>query len=119
MIHKEGWSHDQSPQKAHIKATRNFAEFIGSSPYTATAEDLRAYPYREGQDRQGSEGDVIILPIEAFMRKLVRGAHEELALSREVWDQSAVAGPTAFRRRGRQELGQDKTAEQHAAQLAP
>jgi site-specific recombinase XerD len=33
----------ESSQKAHIRAVRYLAEFLGRSPDTATAEDLRAY----------------------------------------------------------------------------
>ena len=33
----------ESSQKAHIRAVRYFAEFLGRSPDTATPEDLRAY----------------------------------------------------------------------------
>jgi len=33
----------ESSQKAHIRAVKYFAEFLGRSPDTATAEDLRAY----------------------------------------------------------------------------
>jgi site-specific recombinase XerD len=33
----------ESSQKAHIRAVRYFAEFLGRSPDTATEEDLRAY----------------------------------------------------------------------------
>ncbi len=33
----------ESSQKTHIRAVRYFAEFLGRSPDTATAEDLRAY----------------------------------------------------------------------------
>lgn len=33
----------ENSQKAHIKAVRYLAEFLGRSPDTATPEDLRAY----------------------------------------------------------------------------
>ena len=33
----------ESAQKAHIRAVRYLAEFLGRSPDTATEEDLRAY----------------------------------------------------------------------------
>ena len=33
----------ESSQKAHIRAVRHLAEFLGRSPDTATPEDLRAY----------------------------------------------------------------------------
>ena len=38
-------------QKAHIRAVKDFAAFLGRSPDTATPEDLRAYQLHMAESR--------------------------------------------------------------------
>ncbi|MEM5543633.1 tyrosine-type recombinase/integrase [Sulfitobacter sp. AS92] len=40
----------EKTQKAHIRNVKHFASFLGRSPDTATAEDLRAYQLKMTQD---------------------------------------------------------------------